>query len=143
MESEHLLTLRQHLNADSGYFEQESTLTSLTTDRSMPSDPSLSLGTIPKDAGDATVQVPVHNERYKQLLIDKVHTWLLVCEASRGESSTDLDAALQLIDAVDYSNLIVTVQMSTYFHEDRSFTYFYGIWKFYMENLDSFLAYYH
>ena len=82
-----------------------------TLEQTVPGEEGMT--TIPKSAGGmGAVQVPVHSQRYKQLLVKKVFAWLVLTESSRSENGADLDCALQLMDAVDYPNLVITIQIS-------------------------------
>lgn len=104
VDAETLRSMRQSMNAESGFFEFEAQEYATTRSENDAEDVNASGGW----------QVPIRSQKYTERIEQKLYSWLLLAEGTRELRGDDLSGAMLLMDAVDYQNLVVTIQMSAH-----------------------------
>ena len=110
MDAETLRSMRQSMNAESGFFEferEEYAATTAATDDSAAE----------AEGANASMSgwlVPIRSQKYSERIEQKLFSWLLLAEETRDLRADDLSGSMLLMDAVDYENLVVTIRMSAH-----------------------------
>ena len=110
VDAETLRSMRQSMNAESGFFEFE-------LDEYAATAGATGSSAAEAEGANASMSgwlVPIRSQKYSERIEQKFYSWLLLAEETRDLRADDLSGAMLLTDAVDYENLVVTIRMSAH-----------------------------